>query len=224
MTTPDQEEAPRTGNSIVMYRVGGRTYPLKTVPQCRVCQSPDRLDIEQWIINGRPYAAIAKSLPEESPITARNIKDHQTNGHMPLDTEAMRAVIDEHARVRGISLQDATSTLVTPAALAQTVLDRTYEGIANGYLMPSISNALKAATLLYNIGMTEESLNESDMIQAFAVFQEEAKAVMPPEMWDAFGKRLLANPVLRGLRARAEAARRDEAEGRNSIEGGSRNA
>lgn len=218
MTMPD--ETPR--NSIVMYRVGGRAYPLKSNGNCKVCRSPDRMDIEQAIINGLHYATIANSLSEESTISARNINDHAAK-HLPLAVEAMRGALDERARVRGIGLEDYTrASLIDPALFAQTVVDRTYEALANGYMLPTISNALKAATLLYNIGLTEENLGQEDMIQAFAAFMEAAEQNMTPTEWDAFGAALFQNPFLRGLKNRRDAAAREREQGIASIEGGSR--
>src|SRR3954453_6015358 len=96
---------PQGGASIVMYRVGGRQYPLKTVGQCKVCSSEGRLAIEQEVANGRGYAAIIKSLDEGHDLTPRNISDHVRNGHMPLEISTVREIIDERARIRGMSIE-----------------------------------------------------------------------------------------------------------------------
>lgn len=202
---------PQGAASIVMYRVGGRQYPLKTVAQCKVCSSPNRLTIEQEVANARSYVAIIKSLPEGHDLNPRNIRDHYANGHMPLEVETMRSIIDERARIKGVSIETGTAALVDEAAFAQVVLQKTYERMAKGEIEPTIRDGLRAGVLLHNIGLAAEGGDQADLVQAFVVYMETAQSLMPPQMWDEFGKRLGENPVLRALKERARQAQQAQA-------------
>lgn len=189
--------------SIVMYRVGGRSYPLKSVAQCKVCASPHRLEVEQQIINARTYAAICRSLPEDADLSPRNLADHYKNGHMPLEQETLREIVDERARIRGLSIENGTKPLVDHVVLAQTVVQKTYESLAAGTITPTIREGIRAAALLHNVGMAEgDNFDQEDLVLAFTQFMEHARALMPPEMWDEFGRRLTGDPVLKALSAK----------------------
>jgi hypothetical protein len=173
---------------------------------CKVCSSPSRLVIEQEIANGRTYVGIIKSLPEGHDLHPRNLKDHYGNGHMPLEVETLRTIIDQRARIRGKSIEDSNEALVDHVSLAQTVVQKTFEGIAAGELRPSIKDGIRAAALLHAVGLTEDGSDQQDVVQAFVAYMEETRRLMPPEMWDQFGRNLAANSDLKALKAKAAGA------------------
>ena len=88
------------GQSALMTRVGGRSYPAKVVLQCKTCTSPYRTQIENALLKSYGYAAIVKSLPEDANLNERNIMEHFQRGHLPLDESVRRVVIEEDARER----------------------------------------------------------------------------------------------------------------------------
>lgn len=194
------------GASAIIYRVGGREYPLKTNRQCKVCMSPHRFDIEDDLINGRTYRKIVESLPEGHDLVVANVKNHYLNGHLPLEQAATRQIIEARAERVGKSIEDATQSLVDGLTLAEVVVQKTFEGIASGEIAPDLKDGLAAAKFLADFGEYDED-GGTDMVavsEAFMVYHETAAEVMTPEQFKAFGEMLTSSPVLRALAAKYE--------------------
>lgn len=191
--------------SVLMYRIGGRSYPLKSAATCLVCRSVHRFDIENEIVAGRVYAQIARSLPESAGINARNIGDHFRNGHMPLEVEESRRVLEHRARERGKDIEAGADSLVDGLVLAEAVVRKGYEALQRGDLQPDMKDVLAAARLLETFGYGEDSgPDQGAIVEAFMVYHETAARYMTPDAFARFGADLSRNPVLRALVARFE--------------------
>lgn len=189
--------------SAVTYRVGGREYPMKTVHQCKVCVSPHRFDIEEYLIAGRTYRKIIEALPEGHDLNERNVKTHYLNDHLPLEQAGIRAIVESRAQKLGKSIEDSVTSLVDGVTLAQTVVQKTFEDIASGRMSPDVKDGMAAAKFLADLGEYDEG--GADMVaitEAFMVYHEQAQEVMSPEQFEAFGQMLAANPVLKALAAK----------------------
>ena len=191
-------------SSLVTYRVGGREYPMKTVRNCRVCMSPYRFDIEEALISGRTYSKIVESLPEDSDLNVRNVKDHYLNEHLPLEQAGIRRIVESRAERVGKSIEDSVESLIDGITLAEVVVQKTFEAIANSEVVPDIKDGMAAAKFLADMGEYDEA-GGTDMLavtEAFMVYHESAEQLMSPEQFEAFGKALSANPVLKALAAK----------------------
>jgi len=192
------------GSSAIIYRVGGREYPLQTNRQCRVCMSPHRFDIEEALINGRTYRKIIESLPDGHDLVMANVKNHYLNGHLPLEQAATRQIVEARAERVGKSIEDAAQSLVDGLTLAEVVVQKTFEGIASGEIAPDLKDGLAAAKFLADFGEYDEG-GGTDMLavsEAFMVYNDAAAEVMTPEQYRAFGALLNSNPVLKALAAK----------------------
>lgn len=194
-----------TESSIVSYRVGGREYPMKTVRQCKVCRSPYRFDIEQAIVLGRTYRKIIEHLPEDHELTSENVKNHYLNGHLPMEVSVTRQIVEKRAEQVGKSIEDSVDSLIDGMTLAQTVVQKTFESIARGEQEPDIREGLAAAKLLAVLGEYDDGgLDMAAITEAFMVYHESAQEFMSPDQFEAFGKALSKNPVLKALARRYE--------------------
>jgi hypothetical protein len=193
-------------NSAVTYRVGGREYPLKTNRQCKVCMSPFRFDIEEALIGGRTYRKIVEALPEgEHELVPENVKNHYLNGHLPTAQSAHRQIIEARASRVGKAVDDSVEQLVDGVTLAQVVVQKSFEAIAEGRMAPDMKDALSAAKFLADLGEYDEG--GTDMLavsEAFMAYHDTAAELMTPEMFEAFGRMLASNPVLKALAAKYE--------------------
>lgn len=202
------------GASVVTYRLGGRNYPMRTAPNCRVCQSPYRLRVEQELAAGRVYARIASSLPEDADLSARNVSEHYKNGHMPLEVEASRRILERRAEDRGRDIERGVDALVDGMALAESVVQKTYEALQRGDIRPELIDGLRAAKLLEDYA-GDDGIDQAAYVEAFMVYHEVAARIMSPEQFSEFGRALQQDPVLRGLTARhAQRDQEGEAEAR----------
>lgn len=192
-----------TGRSVITYKIGGREYPLITNRNCKVCMSPYRFDIEDYIVKGRVYRKIVEALPEDSGLTVANVKNHYYNNHMPLDVSTTRAITERRAQRVGKSIEEGVESLIDGMTLAETVVQKTFERIASGEIKPDLADGLRAATLLAQMGEYEQSgVDQHAIIEAFIIYHESAQEFMTPEQFEAFGDALESNPVLRSLAAR----------------------
>jgi len=203
-TTPATVPAARRqgGSSVITYRMGGRDYPLRTVAQCKVCSSPHRFEIEKEIASGRVYQRIIDSLLLEDPdhdLSVQNLRTHYRQQHMPLDIEAGRRILERRAEQRGLDVAAGVDTLVDGVALAETVVQKTYEALARGELKPDLREGLAAARLLETFAPAESGADAAVYAQVFMVYHEIAQMLMTPGQFEEFGRRLADNPTLRAL-------------------------
>lgn len=190
---------------MVSYRVGGREYPLKTVPRCHVCMSPHRFEIEEQIVAGRTYRKIHEAIADldENAPSIRNITDHYNNGHMPLEMSSTRQIVEARARAVGKRVEEGTEDLADGISLLQVVVQKTFEAIAAGKIEPGVRDGLRATKLLGDLGEYDGAgVDQQAFMEAFMVYHETAEDIMSPEDFHRFGELLESNPVLKALAAR----------------------
>lgn len=214
MTRPAQG-----GPSIVAYRLGGREYPLRTNANCRVCQSPYRMSVEEELAAGRPYTAIARGLPEDARLSAQNVSSHYHGGHLPFDVEVHRRILERRAEKVGRSIEEGVESLVDEVSLAEVVVQRTYERMERGEIEPDVADGIRAARLLAAVGQEGDTGDKAAWTEAFMVYFAAARRIMSAEQFAEFGAVLAANPILRALRTRAEGAEAAQETGQQALAG-----
>lgn len=203
------------------YSLGGHTYPMKTVAQCKTCASPHRMEIEQQIIKGRTYRRILEEvqhLDPDSDLSVHSLKTHFERGHMPMETEVVRRTLERRARERGQPMDEAAETVVDGVGFAQVVLAKTLEGIASSKTTPTVADGLAAAKLIEQFGDADQASTEADYVEAFIVYYETVQAMMTEEQFEQFGRRLASNPTLRRLMTK-HASQQGEDEGEDDFYG-----
>lgn len=195
---------------MVQTMVNGRTYPMKSVPQCKTCQHPMRYDIEAAMCAGRSYRGILGMLPEEyadTNPTYEGLRNHFTNGHMPLPAAAQRRLIERNYEKSGRKIEEAVDDLVDNyVTVAEMVVQRGVERLAAGEINPEVSDVLNAVKTLHAINQTAQAGVDQEAWQsAMMAYMEEVATIMSPEQMQALGKRLSMNPTLRALAAKREA-------------------
>lgn len=194
--------------SLATVTVGGRTYPYVTAKGCLVCNSPAevRLMAEEQTVAGRNWVKIAEALPEGCGLTARNVKDHYANGHIPVHEAAVQEHLDRASKQRGESVAPAAARLADHLDLAQAVLGRVHDRLQAGEVEPTVREALMAGEHLARYsGQAADAADEADYVEAFMIYHETAQKHMSPESLAAFGRDLVSNPVLKALAAEQKA-------------------
>lgn len=196
--------------SMVMMRVGRHEYPARYVPECLTCTSPYRHQIESDVVAGRTYAAIIRMLPAAEGSATPNpsvasIRNHFDGGHMPLQAEIRRRMIETRAKKVGKSIEDAAEVLVDQFTLAQAVVHRTFERLASGEIEPDLADGLAAAKFVHQVeAEMESSVDQEVWVTAMQHMLTAAERFMPHDQWQAFGAEVMASPVIRALRAQRE--------------------
>ena len=197
---------PNARRSTVMYQVGGRQYPMRTQPECFVCQSPLRAEIETQLLKGYGYAAIARHLPEDSGIQQHNIEQHLKRGHLPLELTVRRAIMEDRATALGKQIEDAEGSIIDHLSFARMGLQRVFERMAEGYLQPDIKDGIEFAKLI--IKMEElagdgQALDQQVIFRGFLEWMKVIQRVCTPEQVREIGAMLSTNHVIRGFLNRA---------------------
>ena len=197
--------APNAPLSLVMARVGGENYPMRSEANCKTCQSPNRLHIESELVRGRSYRTIARSLvgmPEgvKGHPSHESIANHVKGGHVPLGQAAQRRIIERRAVEIGRAVEDSEDPLTDYVTLNQMIVNKGVEMMASGDLDIKATDVIAASKFLY--GVEQGAGGEVDVqawIEAVTEFMEIAQKHIPPSAWQAYAAELHASPVLKAL-------------------------
>lgn len=204
-------ERPKPPHSMVMTRVGNIDYPLVSVPQCRTCQSPHRLIIENHLISGRTSTGILRELESIDPDnefhpSAEGIGEHYKRGHMPLTKAVQRRLFERRQEEVGERMNEALGTMMDHVTVAQMIVQKGGEKIATDELVPTVAETLGAAKFLHDIEKTlEDDVDNELWTSAMVIYMESAREVMTDEQWYAFGQRLTTHPILRAIKQKRDA-------------------
>jgi hypothetical protein len=186
--------------SSVMYRVGGRFYPMVVSPGCHTCHSPYRSHIENQILCGYTYKQISDSLPQDLRLTPRQMSDHYRHGHMPLAEAARRAIVERRAAEKQLDPVNGLDNLLDHMTVLQAVVRDGSDALARREIQPSVKELMAAAAALAELeaaGDTEEDWNTVNTgIQHVMAM---ARAHMTPNEFALFSRDLVTDPYLKRL-------------------------
>lgn len=199
-TNPPAVRRP-TGQSMVMTRIGGRDYPTYSGPQCKTCQHPERQEIENQLLAGRSYLAIHKSLADdESKPSYHGLLRHFRGGHLPLEAASQRALIERNYEATGRRIEEAVEDLVDHVTVAEMVVKKGFERMQRGEIAPEMTDMLAAVKIVEGIqARTNSDMDHEMWVSATMSMLEDARGLMTPEQWTAYGKKLADNPILKAL-------------------------
>lgn len=195
--------------SLVMTRIGGRDYPMRSESNCLTCQSPNRLFIESELMRGKSYRTISKSL-EGLPTGVKgrhpsheSISNHVKQGHVPVAQETQRRIIERRAKEIGRSVELDEDLLADHITVNQMIVQRGVEMAADGTLEIKASDVLAASRFLRQV--EQESGTDTDAqvwVEAIMEYMEVAQRFIPPAAWNEYSRALNASPVLKALAER----------------------
>lgn len=192
--------------SAVMYRLGGRTYPMRSEPKCKVCQSPYRVEIERSLIRSYGPTAVHRSLPvkAQEQISVKNISDH-AKAHLPVDHTIRQAAIQARAQELGTDFESAEGALVDHIVFARLGLQQVYERMADGEIKPSVQDGIAFAQMLLKV---EEAagggLDEEMMARGFMVYMRAMRQVCTPAQIQQMSEIIQQDPIMKALLSMSE--------------------
>lgn len=195
---------PPVGQSMVMTRIGGRDYPIYSGRNCKTCQHPQRMEIENALLDGRSYAQIWRALvDEERKPSYMGLISHFKNGHMPLGPASDRALMERNYEKTGRKIEEALEDLVDHVTVAEMVVKKGFERMQRGEIAPDMADMLAAVKIVDAINSRSDTDMDHEMwVSATMSLLEDARAIMNPEQWAAYGKKLAANPILKAIAAK----------------------
>ena len=197
-------------SSMVVTRIGGRDYPMRSSASCFTCQNPNRLSIESDLIKGYSYTTIARGL-EGTPTghfphpTARQISDHVKNDHLPIQVSAQRRLIERRAKEIGRSIDEHEDSLADYVTVNQMIVSRGFERLQDGDITPEITDVIAASKFLHQIEQTSDGdIDENTWRDALMAYMETTREFIPAERWSEYSAAMHANPILKAMARAAE--------------------
>lgn len=201
----------------VMYRVGGRQYPMKSAPLCRVCQHHRRQEIESLVLQGVGYAAIVRRLDLGNEVTSesgtvvvqainsRNIGDHLHRGHMPVNESITRVIMEDRAKELGKAIDSEEEVLADHITFARVGVARVFSQMQEGKIEPTMAEAIRLARLLVQVDLraAEEGADQDAFLQGFMAYARAIQKNCSPEQVRNIGRDISADPVMKSLLGRS---------------------
>ena len=153
------EKAKATTSTTRTIYIDGTGHEFKSIPNCTICQSEHRDEIERGLILGRNYLIIANSLPDDADVwfhrgeriteksMVAKISRHSSRNHSNIDVMTTRIAMEAHARKAGLDLAGAEVSIVTDLGLLDEIKRRGYEAMIRSNTQPTLNQTLKAAAL-----------------------------------------------------------------------------
>lgn len=211
---PVPEMVPQSISSI---RIGKHVYPVKSEPNCVVCQSPHRYTIERDLSHGHSYKSIRQSLAGETPPPPeeQSIGRHVARGHMTIQQTSQRLMIEQRAEEMGKSIEDGAESLLDAVSVNRAIVEAGFRRLADGELQPSMQDLLTALKLQVQIDAAtpQGSIDNEVWMEAMMEYLKIAQRLMPSDMWAAFGAELATSPVMKAIQTRMTAPVRGEVMG-----------
>ncbi len=189
---------------LLTYRSGAHEYPVKTSTRCRTCRSKYRPRVETLLLEGQPYAAIVESLPEDDGLNAAGIGEHYRRGHLAVESEVARRLLDNQAEALGKRVEAEAKQIISVLSFAQAGLRRAFENLLTDDSDLTIMDGIRFANLL----MKYDALafrQERNGLRAELTRTHEGlftllgrvRGIVSEEQWSTLGGIVAGDPELR---------------------------
>ena len=186
--------------SLIRVEIDGVTSPRSSVPQCSVCASRYRDEVERQLAAGRTYKAIAALLPPDADLSPRNLRDHYANGHLDLDAPAVQRASHWQEQALQVAREPLVAAKAAHLGFAHAVLGRVAERLDSGDVEPDIRDGLAAAKFIAAIEAAAGERNGiEDYVSAMVALMEVVKEIVPAPMFVEIGQSLSRHPILKEL-------------------------
>lgn len=196
-------------SSMVMVRVGGRTVAAKTATRCRVCQSPDRVDIEKWILEGYSRPTILAYLQdlECGPLghpSDKSLRLH-ADRHMTLGDRAQAAILARRAEQLGEEIEKYGGRVADHLSALDIVVLRGFDALQRGEIKVDAATLMKAIDLKHKIESSVDGGVDANIWRdALMEYMRIALGFIPTDRRKEFAAALNTSPVLAAISKNAQ--------------------
>lgn len=139
-------------------------------PRCSICNHPYRDFIETMLVRGQSYKGIADRVTPK--VDRRSVSNHYGK-HMDLQDAALRAILEEEAKIQGRNYEEGVQDAVTKRGVLEVMLRKGFEDIQMGVTTVEARDLVQIAKLLgemdshaYQTGLDELRTQVQIFIQA----------------------------------------------------------
>jgi hypothetical protein len=189
-----------------VYRVAGRTYPLKSSPGCGVCRSKYRTMVENMLCTGMTPVRVIEEMAMFAPATEQlkihQVRNHLNKGHIPHLEEIKRKIIEKRLTEMNVDPDQAADQVIDHIGFLRLVVNEAVDDLLNRNLkVKTVTEALQAVNLLDRIeGVTGPSVG--DMQLGISIIMRTVKANTSAAQYAQISKDLLAEPHILMLMGR----------------------
>lgn len=131
--------------------------------RCRICRGGRsdlphavevRLIVDEALMRNSTYegAAVAAQhlvmeWPEDERPNYAAVRNHARR-HLKRDDAFARAILEKHAADAGVDIETDGGSILTPSGMMALTMEKTYEGLQDGSLRPTLAEGLKAGAAL----------------------------------------------------------------------------
>jgi hypothetical protein len=150
-----------------------------SVATCHVCQHPYRDFIETMLVKGQSYKGISARVSPH--VDRRSISNHWQK-HMDLQDAALRAILEEEAKVQNQDYEEGLSGAITKRGVLEIALRKGYEDIINGVTTVEARDLIQIAKVLGDMDANQQAVGLDELRSQVQIFIQAIKDVCPPEM------------------------------------------
>jgi hypothetical protein len=194
---------PMAPPAAVMYRLGGRTYPAEVDQGCLVCKSTYRAMVENWLVQGRSYAASARALPSDAMLSPRDISRHVRGHHLPLAEDVRRQIVEDRGGEIGRDPETHAGALGDHITMLRLGVNDVMERMVSRDIEPTISEGIQMARILTAVDQhgeeTEREDNSRVQVAAIRAILTLVRQALSDEQYRTFSAQVVADPLVRQL-------------------------
>ena len=210
-----------TTQELLSEEIDGEIYLYKSSPNCKICTTSDDLKniIDSLLLFPKTYKEVLKAIEPiqdklgiegSERINYENIRNHKKR-HLPFEKLMVREIVEKRAAEKNRSILDAGERLLTAEAFYEVIVAKGFEGIAQGYDKPTLTQTMYAMDMLTKLEKEgrddyrpEELVNQLDMILTAI------REVLPADMKEALFNKI--EELQLGTAPKKKARRLPEAE------------
>ena len=170
-----------TTQELLSEEIDGELFLYKSSPLCKICTTSDDLKniIDSLLLFPKTYKEVLQAIEPlqdklgivgDDRINYANIRNHQKR-HLPFEKALVRDIVEKRARQKNRSILDTGERLLTAEAFYEVIVAKGWEGIAQGYEKPTLTQTMAAMDMLTKLEKEgqeeyrpEELINQLDMI------------------------------------------------------------
>lgn len=192
--------------------IDGVTYSYKKESLCKVCALPDdlRMFVDDLLLYPKTYQATLDTLSPQ--LEARGIEDgkrpsynsirnHQKR-HMSPDKFMVREIVERRAEQEGLRILEGKDRLLTAKALYEVIVQKGWNQIIEGHLVPTIFETIQAQERLNLLESDADgSVDIQQLLAQLNIIISVVRAKVPPELWSDIASEIdrirleMGNPI-----------------------------
>jgi len=147
--------------------------------RCHVCTHPNRLFIEQSLVNGYGHTKIADAIPDIEGVPKpdrRSIGKHLAK-HMPLELQTIRKTLDEEAALLQQNVEDGARGAVTDRGMLKVLVRKAYELAQAGSIAIEMRDVIQMIKLLNDMDVKASTGRADEYERDFGLFLQAIRNV-----------------------------------------------